>query len=306
MDNAVGSSSLLKSSTQFTKTSAASSSSIFGYQLNFSERKLTHLRQAICFRNNTALSLKASMDSPRVTQELADTKQRNTSGTQNGNDLFNEMKHRFLSFKRHKYQENLEHFQNLAKSQAPKVLVIACADSRVCPSNILGFQPGDAFVVRNVANLVPPFETGPTETKAALEFSVNTLEVENILVVGHSCCGGIRALMGMPDEDNSRSFIRSWVVTGKNAKVNTKAAASNLSFDLQCRHCEKESINLSLLNLISYPWIEERVSKGLLSIHGGYYDFVNCTFEKWSLDYKATSSKKENDGYSLVSREFWC
>ncbi|KAL8097365.1 beta carbonic anhydrase 5, chloroplastic [Apium graveolens] len=304
MDNAVGSSSLLKSSTQFT-TNQAKSSSIFGNKLNFSERKLTHFRKAICFRNNPTLSLKASMDSPRVTQELADTKQSNTTGTQNGNDLFNEMKHRFLSFKRHKYQENLEHFQNLAKSQAPKVLVIACADSRVCPSNILGFQPGDAFVVRNVANLVPPFETGPTETKAALEFSVNTLEVENILVVGHSCCGGIRALMGMPDEDNSRSFIRSWVVTGKNAKLNTKAAASNLSFDLQCKHCEKESVNLSLLNLISYPWIEERVSKGLLSIHGGYYDFVNCTFEKWSLDYKATSSKKESDGYSLVSREFW-
>ncbi|KAK1405383.1 hypothetical protein POM88_004988 [Heracleum sosnowskyi] len=112
-------------------------------------------------------------------------------------------------------------------------------DSRVCSSNILGFQPGDAFVVCNVANLVPLFETGPTETKAALDFSVNTLKVENILVVGHSCCGGIHALMGMPDEDNSRSFIRSWVVTVKNAKVNTKAAASNLSFDLQCRHWEK-------------------------------------------------------------------
>ncbi|KAK1405385.1 hypothetical protein POM88_004990 [Heracleum sosnowskyi] len=133
------------------------------------------------------------MDPPRVTQELADTK----------------------------------------KASSPE-------DSRVCSSNILGFQPGDAFVVCNVANLVPLFETGPTETKAALDFSVNTLKVnfyilktlrmqtgptetkaaldfsvntlkvENILVVGHSCCGGIHALMGMPDEDNSRSFIRSW------------------------------------------------------------------------------------------------
>ncbi|CAN1332308.1 Beta carbonic anhydrase 5, chloroplastic [Linum perenne] len=120
-------------------------------------------------------------------------------------------------------------------------LVIACGDSRVCPSNILGFQPGEAFVVRNVANLVPPFESGPSETKAALEFAVNTLKVQNILVVGHSRCGGIRAL---------------------------------------------ESVNCTLSNLLTYPWIEEKVRSEELSIHGGYYDFVNCTFEKWTLDYQ--------------------
>ncbi|KAI7992260.1 hypothetical protein LOK49_LG12G00699 [Camellia lanceoleosa] len=104
-------------------------------------------------------------------------------------------------------RENLECYENLAKSQAPKFMVIACADSRVCPSYILGFQPGEAFVVRNVANLVPPFVNGPTETNAALEFAVNSLEVENILVIGHSCCGGIRALMSMQDDVNSRWFM---------------------------------------------------------------------------------------------------
>ncbi|THG03116.1 hypothetical protein TEA_001292 [Camellia sinensis var. sinensis] len=131
-------------------------------------------------------------------------------------------------------------------------MVIACADSRVCPSYILGFQPGEAFVVRNVANLVPPFENGPSETNAALEFSVNSLEVENILVIGHSCCGGIRALMSVQD---------------------------------------KESINRSLVNLLTYPWIEERVTKGVLSIHGGYYDFVDCTLEKWTLDYQEKGAR---------------
>lgn len=274
---------LRSSSTEVSRTSATTSS-IFGSQLKLSESKQTHLRFLNYSKSNPALELKASREPPRLTQELTNNKQRNTVGTQNGNDLFNEMKHRFLSFKKQKYLENLEYYKNLAKSQAPKFLVIACADSRVCPSNILGFQPGDAFVVRNVANLVPPFENGPSETKAALEFSVNTLEVQNILVVGHSCCGGIRALMSMPDEADSRfgsimlfvflfslvsifmcvliyscgsvktivvihfvcliyslssSFIRSWVVTGKNAKLSTKASASNLSFDLQCTHCEK-------------------------------------------------------------------
>ncbi|KAA8545658.1 hypothetical protein F0562_020891 [Nyssa sinensis] len=259
----------------------------------------------IC-RATLPLKLMASSNSPGLTKEFTNEKQQSIAGNQTGCDLFNEMKHRFLSFKKHKYLENLECYQNLAKIQAPKFMVIACADSRVCPSYILGFQPGEAFVVRNVANLVPPFENGPSETNAALEFSVNTLEVENILVVGHSCCGGIRALMSMQDEVNSSSFIRSWVVVGKNARLRTKSAASNLSFDQQCRHCEKESINGSLLNLLTYPWIEERVSKGLLSIHGGYYDFIDCTFEKWTLDYQAVGLNKESGRYSLINREFWC
>ncbi|XP_076960628.1 beta carbonic anhydrase 5, chloroplastic-like isoform X6 [Bidens hawaiensis] len=202
-------------------------------------------------------------------------------------------------------KENLECYKELAEAQAPKFLVISCADSRVCPSYILGFQPGEAFVVRNVANFVPPFENGPCETNAALEFSVNDLQVQNILVTGHSCCGGIRALMSMDDEEKSSSFIKNWVKVGKTAKSITKAIASNLSFDQQCKHCEKESINNSLLNLLTYPWVEERVAKGLLSLHGGYYDFVECTYEKWTLDYQKNSQKQETGGYAIKNREFW-
>ncbi|THG10523.1 hypothetical protein TEA_027812 [Camellia sinensis var. sinensis] len=116
------------------------------------------------------------MEPPRLTEGLTNSKQESIIGTQNGSDLFNEMKHQFLSFKRQKFLENLECYENLAKSQAPKFMVIACADSRVCLSYILGFQPREAFVVRNVANLVPLFENVPTETNAALEFAVNSLE----------------------------------------------------------------------------------------------------------------------------------
>ncbi|GMP38908.1 hypothetical protein CsSME_00009977 [Camellia sinensis var. sinensis] len=184
---------------------SASPSTIFGTQLKLVEIEQTHLSLPISFKSNSVLRLKASMEPPGLTQELTNSKQESIIGTRNGSDLFNEMKHRFLSFKRQKFLENLECYENLAKSQAPKFMVIACADSRVCPSYILGFQPGEAFVVRNVANLVPPFENGPTETNAALEFAVNSLEVENILVIGHSCCGGIRALMSMQDDVNSRN-----------------------------------------------------------------------------------------------------
>ncbi|XP_074344450.1 beta carbonic anhydrase 5, chloroplastic-like [Apium graveolens] len=286
--------------------SVASSPQIVEPQLKFLEREHTHLR----LPNNTnrsepALGIKPSRLARVLLQEPTINQQTSTVGTQNENDLFNEMKHRFLSFKKHKYLANSEHYQNLAKVQTPKFLVIACADSRVCPSNILGFQPGEAFVVRNVANLVPPFENGPSETKAALEFSINTLEVENILVVGHSCCAGINALMSMPDQADSSSFTNSWVITGKNAKLSTKAAASDLSFDQQCKHCEKVSINHSLSNLLAYPWIGERVSRGVLSLHGGYYDFVNCTFEKWQLEYQSNSTKNGSGRYLISNREFW-
>ncbi|CAN6983244.1 unnamed protein product [Brassica oleracea var. botrytis] len=204
--------------------------------------------------------------------------------------------------------DNLERFQSLAKSQSPKFMVIACADSRVCPSEILGFQPGEAFTVRNVANIVPTYESGPSETKAALEFAVNSLQVENILVVGHSRCGGIRALMTMDDDEteediDSRSFIKNWVVIGKPAKSISKSAASELSFDQQCQHCEKESVNCSLRNLLSYPWIEERVKKGILTIHGGYYDFTECTFEKWTVDYKERSCGERK--LAVKDRSIW-
>ncbi|KAF6152831.1 hypothetical protein GIB67_025849 [Kingdonia uniflora] len=262
----------------------------------------TNWRFPTSVKKNPYLRLEASRDSLTLTQKPEVQKMEKKEGS---DDLFDEIKDRFLSFKKSKYLENSKHFQNLAQAQAPKFMVIACVDSRVCPSNILGFQPGEAFIVRNVANLVPPLEKGPSETNAALEFAVTSLEVENIFVMGHSCCGGIRALMSMEDEGDSSSFIRNWVVISKNVKISTKASAGNLDFDQQCRHCEKESVNRSLVNLLSYPWLEERVSKGVLSIHGGYYDFINCTFEKWTLDYKGSTTGKECTKYAIKDRAIW-
>ncbi|GAV79692.1 Pro_CA domain-containing protein [Cephalotus follicularis] len=282
------------------------SSSIFGCKENFGEIERTQFRILSSSKSSPGLILKASREGQGLTQGLRSDKLERIAETEKGNDVFDEMKRRFLTFKKHTYMENFDHYKNLSNRQAPKFTVVACADSRVCPSTILGFQPGEAFTVRNVANMVPPYESEPSETKAALEFSVNFLEVENILVIGHSCCGGIRALMTMPDEADSSSFIRSWVFVGKKAKLSTKAAASNLNFDQQCRHCEKESINNSLLNMLTYPWISEKVIKGKLSIHGGYYDFINCTFEKWTLQYEGSNLKEENGKFAVKNQSFWC
>ncbi|GKA29015.1 beta carbonic anhydrase 5, chloroplastic isoform X2 [Tanacetum coccineum] len=284
---------------------AGSISTVFGSKLRGLEIEQTQLGFFNSSKSNMALKLKAVTEGVGLVQEVTENTPMLIKKSADGTDSFTEMKNRFLSFKKEKYLENLDCYKELAEAQSPKFMVISCADSRVCPSYILGFQPGEAFVVRNIANLVPPFENGPCETNAALEFSVNALQVENILVTGHSCCGGIRALMSMEDEDNSSSFIKNWVVVGKAARSSTKATTSNLSFDQQCKHCEKESINNSLLNLLTYPWVEERVAKGLLSLHGGYYNFVDCTYEKWTLDYQRNNPNQETGGYAIKNREFW-
>ncbi|MBA0799078.1 hypothetical protein Gohar_009612 [Gossypium harknessii] len=288
--------------------SSGTPTQIFGSKVQSGDLLPTQFRFWTSFRSKTGVKLKASAEPPALTRELKGDEQKGIMEMESGCDLFDNFELEvvlsfdpFLCLSR----ENLECYQALAKGQAPKFMVIACADSRVCPSTILGFEPGEAFMVRNVANMVPTYESGPSETNAALEFAVNSLEVENVFIIGHSCCGGIRALMSMQDKAESSSFIRSWVIVGKNAKLSTKAAASNLSFDQQCTHCEKESINNSLLNLLTYPWIEEKVKKGMLSLHGGYYDFVNCTFEKWTLDYKGSIMNGKNR-VVVKDRLFWC
>ncbi|PKI73523.1 hypothetical protein CRG98_006104 [Punica granatum] len=218
-------------------------------------------------------------------------------------DVFDEIKLRFLSFKKNKFLKEAQHYQTLAKIQSPKFMVIACADSRVCPSNIVGFEPGEALTVRNVANLVPPSEFGPSETSAALEFAVKSLKVKNILVIGHSNCAGIEALMSMNDTE-SRSYVDKWIINGKAAKLRAKSVAAHLDLDQQCKHCEKESINESLKNLFTYPWIEERVVKGELVLYGGYYDLVNCTFEKWTFYFEGRMPG-EGRKFSIRDRSFW-
>ncbi|CAK7355204.1 unnamed protein product [Dovyalis caffra] len=277
---------------------------IFGSKANLGGIGQTHLRLGAKLKTNSDFKLQASREPPGLTKELQSEKLERMAGVEHV-DLFDEMKQRFLSFKKHKYMKDLELYEKLAKGQSPKFMVIACADSRVCPSSILGFQPGEAFVVRNVANMVPPYENGPSETNAALEFAVNSLEVENILVIGHSQCGGIRALMSMHDDVETSSLIGSWVSVGMNARVKTKAATDLLNFDQQCKHCEKESVNCSLVNLLSYPWVEEKVRNGKLTIHGGYYDFVHCAFEKWTLDYKESNLKDKSGKVAVKDRAFW-
>lgn len=163
-------------------------------------------------------------------------------------------------------------FDKLRQGQHPKALVIACADSRVDPALLMGAEPGDVFVVRNVANLVPPYEPGGSfaSVPAALEFGVLSLKVEHIIVLGHSQCGGIHALMEGTSADSE--FIGKWVNIARPARERVLAELSNKSPALQAHACEQAAILVSLENLMSYPWIAQRVALGEIVLHGWHFD----------------------------------
>ncbi|KAL0385544.1 UNVERIFIED_CONTAM: Carbonic anhydrase, chloroplastic [Sesamum radiatum] len=198
----------------------------------------------------------------------------------------------FEHFKKENYEKNPSLYEQLAKGQSPKFLVFACSDSRVCPSHVLNFQPGEAFMVRNIASMVPPYDVKKySGMGAAIEYAVLHLKVENILVIGHSCCGGIKGLMSIPEDGTTSSdFIEEWVNICKTAKAKVRTECNNLDFTEQCSHLEKEAVNVSLGNLLTYPFVRDAVVKKTLSLKGGHYDFVKGTFELWNLDCNVSPS----------------
>ncbi|XP_058088766.1 carbonic anhydrase 2-like isoform X2 [Magnolia sinica] len=209
---------------------------------------------------------------------------------QSGFNPLERVKTGFEYFKKEKYEKNPQLFDELSKGQSPKFMVFACADSRVCPSHILNFQPGEAFMVRNIANMVPPFDkTKYSGAGAAIEYAVLHLKVEDILVIGHSGCGGIKGLMSIPDDGStSTAFIEDWVKICLPAMQRVKKANSDLAFPELCTKCEKEAVNVSLTNLLTYPFVKEGLVNKTLALHGGHYDFVNGCFEMWSVTYEFT------------------
>lgn len=153
-----------------------------------------------------------------------------------------------------------------AGGQRPETLVVACSDSRVDPQTVFGAGPGELFVVRNVAGLVPPYEVDGHYhgTSAALEFGVRVLNVARIVVLGHAQCGGVQAMVeGAPD--NARDFVEPWMAI---ARTVLRGVPRSLDGDELLKSCETEVIRLSLGNLVTFPWIADAVAAGKLQLHG--------------------------------------
>jgi len=162
----------------------------------------------------------------------------------------------------------------LSEGQSPKVMVIACSDSRVDPAQIFDTSPGEIFVVRNVANLVPPYETdgGRHGVSAALEFAVTQLKVQEIVVMGHGACGGAHAALTQrfaDAEQGEGGFIAHWVDMLDEARDTIRAQYGDGPDAV--RAMEQEAVRVSMRNLRTFPFVAAREAEGALTIHGAYF-----------------------------------
>tara|TARA_A100001388_G_scaffold182669_1_gene136915 strand:+ start:220 stop:861 length:642 start_codon:yes stop_codon:yes gene_type:complete len=193
--------------------------------------------------------------------------------------MVEELVNGFKNFRKSYFEKRSKVLQQLAeKGQSPQTMVICCSDSRVEPSILFGTGPGDLFVVRNVANLVPPFTSKDNVSiGSALEYAVKILRVKDIIVLGHAHCGGVAALCNSINNDkegeitdNPTDFIKSWVDIAK-------PALSKIYFDHKDENIEVNSERAVLLysynNLLTYPWLIDAVNENSLEIHAWWLDF---------------------------------
>ncbi|KQS71999.1 carbonate dehydratase [Rhizobium sp. Leaf371] len=194
----------------------------------------------------------------------------------------------YRKFMTGRFSEQQARYKTLAESgQQPKTLIVACCDSRAAPETIFDSGPGELFVVRNVANMVPPFEPDGQyhSTSAALEFAVQSLRVKDIVVMGHGRCGGIKAVLDADAEPLSPGdFIGKWMNMLKPAAEQIAGNAIMTAAERQ-RAMEHVSIRNSIVNLRTFPCVQILEQRGKLQLHGAWFDI--STGELWVMDPKS-------------------
>jgi carbonic anhydrase len=190
---------------------------------------------------------------------------------------------RFRRFKHRHFAPNQDHYEKLAAGgQSPDVMIVSCSDSRVDPETLFSAMPGELFVVRNVANLVPPFETQGKYhgVSAALEFAALNIRVKHIVVLGHSGCGGVRACL---DHNAARQtqaeFIVNWMSMLDGARDKVIAAHEGAPENELRGALEREGIKTSLANLRTFPCIQILEGRGSIALHGAYFDIASGMLE---------------------------
>lgn len=180
----------------------------------------------------------------------------------------------YRSFLSGRFANERSRYERLAKTgQKPEIMMIGCVDSRVSPEVIFDASPGEMLVVRNVANLVPPWQPdrdSQHSTSAALEFGVQALRIQHIVVLGHAFCGGIRAYADEQQPLSPGDFIGRWMSQVAPAAAGLGPRDSK-DGDLYLRRLEIASVENSLRNLMSFPWIRARVERGEIELHGAYF-----------------------------------
>lgn len=189
---------------------------------------------------------------------------------------FSDMLDGYRRFRQNGWANERKRWDELADGQSPRVMVVACSDSRVDPAQIFDTNPGEIFVVRNVAALVPPFETNPGRhgVSAALEFAVQMLGVEEILVMGHGLCGGCNAALtrdmhGAPPGEGG--FIASWIAMLDEARAEVIAEYGEDRGRNAARAMEQAAVRVSIANLRTFPWVRAKEAAGELALKGAFF-----------------------------------
>jgi carbonic anhydrase len=188
---------------------------------------------------------------------------------------------RFRRFHHRHFLPKAEEYEELATyGQSPEAMVISCSDSRVDPETIFSAMPGELFVVRNVANLVPPYETGGKfhGVSSAIEFAVLNLRVKHLIVMGHSGCGGVKAALDQSSSIQTEAqFISRWMSMLDDARLKVLAAHQNSPHHEKLAALEQEGIKNSIKNLRTFPFVSDAENRGKLSLHGAYFDISTGT-----------------------------
>jgi carbonic anhydrase len=188
----------------------------------------------------------------------------------------------YRRFRAGTWQAERRRFEALGRlGQRPRSLIIACSDSRTDPQMVFNARPGELFVVRNVANIVPPYgpDENPHGVSAAIEYAVRSLQVRGIVVLGHAMCGGIQALLeGAPSQVSD--FVGQWVRIAEPAKARAMQAPAAERQSV----CEHEAVRLSLDNLMTFPWIKDAVDAGHITLYGCFFDIRSGVLERLDTD----------------------
>ena len=196
---------------------------------------------------------------------------------------------KYQKWKQTKYQDNKSWFNKIAiEGQNPKSMIVSCCDSRIHVTSIFGADKGEFFIHRNIANLIPPYNPNGDHhgTSAALEYAVKILKVSNLIIMGHSRCGGINSGYHLCKKNNipkqKTIFIDKWLNILKPAFENVLNENKTIEDDQGIALLEKESIKTSLKNLIEFPFIKDSLEKNELTLHGIWHDISSGNIE--SLD----------------------
>ena len=202
-----------------------------------------------------------------------------------------------FEFQQEDFEQHRELFQDLGSKQDPHTLFIGCSDSRVVPNMITRTAPGELFTIRNIANIVPPYRKTEeyVATTAAIEYAINVLKVEAIVVCGHSNCGGCNALFYDDKKLDSIPHVKKWLELASDIKEKVNAAVP--ANDMQAREWMAEQLNvvLQLEHLLTYPGVKEGLKAGTLSILGWHYIIETGEIYNYNFDKRKFELLREND-----------